>query len=61
MQTRKIGVEIKTIDEKHCSEDRCKVREDTDCVWFCEQFGEDLEFDNIGYLRTKQCIDNEIK
>jgi hypothetical protein len=62
MQNRRIAVEIKTIDEKHCSK-RCKQ---FDIVLFdggamCNEFGEFLDMKKNRYLRTKQCLKREIK
>jgi len=62
MQTRKIAVTIKTIDEKHCSV-KCdgffgRYARTQYCGW---RLNEPLYEDSNGYLRTKECMKGEIK
>ena len=62
MQTRKIVVEIKTIDDEHCSKK---------CKWFFNVWGKctltdiyyltNLKKDRRGYLRTAECKKGEVK
>jgi hypothetical protein len=58
MQTRKIVVTIKTIDDKHCHQG---------CDFFnliqpfCELNCINQKLDKIGYLRTKECLKREVK
>jgi hypothetical protein len=58
---RKVVVEIKTVDDRHCSK-RCPLLryseqlDDHYCAVFC---GSLLDKDTIGYIRTAECIKGE--
>jgi len=64
MQDREIRVNIKTLDDKHCYS-KCKKKN----AWYpphciaCITTKRPimLKYDSVGYLRTKQCIESEIK
>ncbi len=47
----------------HKGKHQCKEfwPEEYNACAYCRQFRENLVFDNIGYLRTKECIKREIK
>jgi len=56
---RKIAVEIKVIDDRHCSPE-CRFYHHSSCI--LPDKGEDwLHYDETGYLRTAACINSEIK
>lgn len=63
MQTRKIAVEIKTIDDKHCSKDCNYFYEPQLCIAIppYQLIGITTVRGTIGYLRTKECLKREIK
>ena len=65
MQTRKIVVGVKTVDEGHCN-GSCDYMSygcnDHGEYWWCAIADEQLKYEKpIGYIRTKSCKDNEMK
>ena len=60
MQTRKVVVEIKTVDDRHCSK-RCKCFEDEqfNACAYCKLFRETLGKINNRFIRTASCIKSE--
>ena len=54
MQTRKVEVEIKTVDDRHC-DGRCEFA----LLDICTLHNEFRGVGEIGYIRTAECIKAE--
>ena len=59
MQTRKVVVDVKTIDDEHCSR-KCNFLHKTWTRPYCLIEGV-IKQDHIGYLRTSECKKGEVK